>query len=128
MSIIGKDGKKIKKKKTSTQKSTLNPVYNEEIVFTNLKKEQLDEISINFTVYHDSLTSRELLGTFVISSASRGNDYVQWKNMIDGKKSIAWWHNLANVSTTDDKTVQNTSAHSSRTNSYKFGKSIQKIS
>ena len=118
VSLLGKDGKKIKKKKTSTQKSTLNPVYNEEIVFTNLKRDQLDEILINFTVYHDSLTSRESLGTFMISSASRANDYVQWKNMIEGKKSIAWWHNLIPDKTSD------TLNQSSRSNSYKFAKSI----
>lgn len=120
MSLIGKDGKKLKKKKTSTQKSTLNPVYNEEIVFTNLKKDQLDDVFISFSVYHDSLTSREPLGTFMISSSSKGNDYIQWKNMIDGKKSIAWWHTLVSNNTVDKILTNNTN----RTNSYKFTKSI----
>ena len=63
-------------------------------MFTNLKKEQLDDIVINFIVYHDSLTSREGLGCVSISSSSTGNDYIQWKEMIEGKKSIAWWHGL----------------------------------
>ena len=84
----------MKKKKTSTQKSTVNPIFNEEIVFTNLKKEQLEEIVIKFTILHDSLTNRELLGIFLISSSSTNNEYIQWKQMIDGKKSNGWWHNL----------------------------------
>jgi Ca2+-dependent lipid-binding protein len=95
VSLVGaKDGKKLKKKKTSTQKSTLNPVFNEEVVFTNLKKEQLGEVVIQFTVFHDSMTSREMLGYFSIGGESRGNAGIQWRDMLNGKKSIAWWHKL----------------------------------
>jgi Ca2+-dependent lipid-binding protein len=95
VSLVGsKDGKKLKKKKTSTQKATLNPVFNEEVVFTNLKKEQLSEVTIQFTVFHDSMTNKEMLGYFSISSESRGNAGVQWRDMLNGKKSIAWWHKL----------------------------------
>lgn len=78
------------------------PVYNEEIVFTNLKKEQLNDIIIQFLIYHDSLTNRELLGSVSISSSSRGNEYAQWKDMLDSKKSIAWWHSLTAFNTNVD--------------------------
>lgn len=97
-----KEGKKLKKKKTSSQKSTLCPVYNEEIVFTHLKKEQLNDLIIHFAIYHDSITNRELLGSVSISSASKGNEYIQWKDMLDGKKSIAWWHTLTNNNTSSN--------------------------
>lgn len=96
VSLVSKKdpSKKLKKKKTSTQKATLNPVFNEEVVFTHLKKEQLNEILIEFAVYHDSMTSKEMLGCFTISSDSKGNSSVQWRDMLNGKKSIAWWHKL----------------------------------
>ncbi|CAF0721932.1 unnamed protein product [Brachionus calyciflorus] len=117
VSILSKDGKKIKKKKTSSQKGTTCPTYNEEIVFSNLKKEQLNEIVIQFLIYHDSITNRELLGSVSISSSSRGNEYVQWKDMLDGKKSIAWWHPLNILNTNVDSDFnpnQNVNAHTRR--------------
>ena len=88
------DGKKLKKKKTLTQKASTSPVYNEELVFTHIKKEQLDAVLITFTLFHDSLTSKENLGTISIGPSSTGNELIQWKDMLDGKKSIAWWHAL----------------------------------
>lgn len=94
MSILSNEGKKIKKKKTSTQKATMSPTYNEEIVFTNLKKEKLNDIQIQFSVYQDSITNREALGFITIGPLSKGSEYNQWKDMYDGKKSIAWWQAL----------------------------------
>ena len=88
------DGKKLKKKKTLTQKASTSPVYNEELVFTHIRKEQLDAVLITFTLFHDSLTSKENLGTISIGPSSTGNQLIQWKDMLDGKKSIAWWHAL----------------------------------
>lgn len=111
VSLIDHDGKKLKKKKTSTQKSTTTPTFNEEVVFTRLKKEKLADISIYFQIFHDSITNREELGNLTISGASKGNVYTQWKDMIDGKKSIAWWQNLqlqqANNSNTDSDSNTN---------------------
>jgi hypothetical protein len=91
------DGRKLKKKKTLTQKASTSPIYNEELVFTNIKKEQLDSLQITFTLYNDSLTHKENLGTISIGSSSTGNELVQWKDMLDGKKSIAWWHTLVSL-------------------------------
>ena len=82
------------KKKTSTQKSSVNPVFNEEVVFSNLKKDQLSDIIIQFTLFQGYLTNREMLGYFSISSDSRGDAGSQWRDMLNGKKSIAWWHKL----------------------------------
>lgn len=95
MSISNLDGsKKSKKKKTSTQKSTTSPIYNEEVVFTNIKKEKLNDIQLQLVVYHDSLTHREELGCVTVGNMSKSNEYIQWKDMCDGKKSIAWWQTL----------------------------------
>lgn len=98
------------------------PVYNEEIVFTNLKKEQLNEIIIQFLIYHDSLTNRELLGSVSISSTSKGNEYAQWKDMLENKKSIAWWHSLVPLNTNVDSDYS--SNQSFNINNRKNSKSI----
>ena len=106
--LMSSDGKKIKKKKTLTQKASTSPVFNEEIVFTKLKKEHLENIEIMFTIYHDSLTSRENLGVISIGSTSSGNELTQWKDMLDGKKTIVWWHELkAHESENIDSDINN---------------------
>ena len=110
------DGKKLKKKKTSTQKATTSPVFNEEIVF-NLKKEQLDEISISMSLYHDSYTRGELLGTVVLSSSTKGDLYVQWKEMIDGKKAIGWWHPLRTIESSPESDGGSSSGNYTRKSS-----------
>lgn len=94
ISVLEKDGRRLKKKKTSTEKMTVNPVFNQEVVFTKLKKEQLENLTISFTVYNDSIKNREILGHFELNSNSIGNKYTQWKSMLDGKKSTPWWHQL----------------------------------
>ena len=126
MAILNKeDGKKLKKKKTSTQKATTNPVFNEEIVF-NLKKEQLDDISINMSLYHDSYTRGELLGTVVLSSSTKGDLYVQWKEMIDGKKAIGWWHQLRTVESSPESDGGSSSGNYTRQSSTGGGASTEK--
>ena len=97
--FISSTNKKVKKKKTSTQKASSVPVYNEEIVFTHVSKEQLNEIVLTFDVCHDSLTHKELLGTMSISAAAKGEGYFQWRDMLNGRKSIAWWHPLQPAAT-----------------------------
>lgn len=94
VSVFEKNGRRLKKKKTSTEKSTTNPVFNQEIVFQNITKDQLESLAIDFAVYNDSMKNRELLGVVDLSAHSTGNKRLQWMNMINGKKSNAWWHNL----------------------------------
>ena len=109
------DGRKLKKKKTLTQKASTSPIYNEELVFTNIRKEQLDSLQITFTLYNDSLTHKENLGSVSIGSSSTGNELVQWKDMLDGKKSIAWWHALVSLehdSLDSDFTISNNTSSS----------------
>lgn len=43
------DGKRLKKRKTSTKRNTLNPVYNEAIVF-DVPPENIDQISLLIAV------------------------------------------------------------------------------
>ena len=88
------------------------------------KKVNTKAENIHFTVFHDSLTSRrEQLGTLMINSASKGNDYTQWKNMIDGKKSIGWWHNLSNQLDNNNNNNNNyKNSSSSASSSFKINK------
>ncbi len=109
--LLNKDGKKYKKRKTSTQKYTMNPVYNEEISFTNISKDQLFELDIKLIIFHDSMTSRELLGYVELGSLSKGNEYEHWKDMIDGKKSIGWWHELKFYTYIHKNSIANVISH-----------------
>jgi len=107
ISLISKDGKKIKKKKTSTQKCSTNPVYNEEIVFTNVSKEQLQEAEIRLVVIHDSIGSRDVLGFLKLSSIAISDEYDHWKEMMENRKAIAWWHQLKPNTMKQRKSITN---------------------
>lgn len=43
------DGRRLKKRKTTTKKNTLNPVYNEAIIF-DIPPENVEQVSLSITV------------------------------------------------------------------------------
>lgn len=43
------DGRRLKKKKTTTKKNTLNPTYNEAIIF-DIPPESMDQVSLHISV------------------------------------------------------------------------------
>lgn len=43
------EGRRLKKKKTTTKKNTLNPVYNEAIIF-DIPPENVDQVSLSIAV------------------------------------------------------------------------------
>jgi hypothetical protein len=96
---IKRPKKMLKKKKTSTQKSNRNPVFNEELVFTNINKDQLaNDIEIRIQIWHDSSSikmDKQLLGELALSSDTNGDEYDHWRSMIECNKSKAWWHMLS---------------------------------
>lgn len=88
------NGERIKKRKTCTKRSTMNPLFNEEIIFSDIKKEKLIDMSLILEAYHESIKSRSLLGSIKLSILSQGIEYEHWKLVAKGKKSAAIWHKL----------------------------------
>ena len=86
--------KRLKKKKTSTKKNTLNPTWNEALVF-NLSKELLPRVTLEFFVCSDNLLgSNETLGKMSLGPDSTGEELVHWKDMIAVRSSNAMYHKL----------------------------------
>lgn len=89
------NGKKSKKKKTSTKHNVLTPVWNEALTF-NLPKDCLQTASLDFLVCHDNkLGNDEILGRTRISADSTGDERLHWDEMINGRSAVARWHNLS---------------------------------
>ena len=87
-------GKRIKKKKTSTKRNTLNPIWNEALVFS-LSKDLLECIEIELVVYNDNLLGQnDALGKVLIGPDSTGEEKVHWKDMINGRDATARYHLL----------------------------------
>jgi hypothetical protein len=93
-SLCNSNGERLKKRKTCTKRSSINPLFNEEILFSNIKKEKLINMMLILEVYHDAILSRELLGSIELSCLSQGIEYEHWKDVLRGNKSAALWHKL----------------------------------
>ncbi|KAM4018459.1 synaptotagmin-9 [Anomaloglossus baeobatrachus] len=94
------DGRRLKKRKTSTKRNTLNPVYNEAIVF-DVPPENIDQISLLIAVMdYDRIGHNEIIGVCQVGSGSEclGRDH--WSEMLSyPRKPIAHWHPLVEWST-----------------------------
>lgn len=89
------NGKKIKKKKTSTQHNVVNPVWNEALTF-NLSRDCLKNVTLDIIVYHDNkMGNDEILGRTRISRDSTGDEKIHWDEMVDCKNANARWHALS---------------------------------
>uniref|UniRef100_T1IT16 C2 domain-containing protein n=1 Tax=Strigamia maritima TaxID=126957 RepID=T1IT16_STRMM len=92
-------GKRIKKKKTSTQRGTIQPIFNEALTFS-VPRDQLQHVSLEFTVYHDAILGpKEPLGRVLISSASKGVEREHYRDMINSTTPVARWHCLVDPDT-----------------------------
>ncbi|XP_076342141.1 synaptotagmin-5-like isoform X2 [Tachypleus tridentatus] len=88
------DGKRCKKKKTTTQRGTINPVFNEALTF-NVTREILKSVTLEFTVMNDNiLGQKENLGSVVIGPQSKGDEAAHIRDMIASKTAVAMWHSL----------------------------------
>lgn len=90
------DGKKVKKKKTSTRKQEPNPVYNECMMF-DVPPDLLHRILFVISVADakpDS-TRSDVIGRVVIGSATTGESLRHWHQMlISPRRPVAAWHRL----------------------------------
>ncbi|XP_030745731.1 synaptotagmin-10-like isoform X2 [Sitophilus oryzae] len=88
-------GKRIKKKKTSVRYNTLNPIFNEALVF-DVPEETIAEVSLLVKVIdYDRIGLNELMGCFTIGPTDIGKGRDHWTEMLDNPRTpIAQWYPL----------------------------------
>ncbi|KAK3862967.1 hypothetical protein Pcinc_031208, partial [Petrolisthes cinctipes] len=88
-------GRRIKKKKTSVKKSTLNPVYNEALVF-DIPNENMEDVTLLVKVVdYDRIGANELLGVVVLGSQVLGPGRDHWLEMLEcPRRPVTQWHAL----------------------------------
>ena len=90
------DGKKVKKKKTSTRKQETNPVYNECMMF-DVPPDLLHRILFVISVADSRTDSArsDVIGRVVIGSGATGESLRHWHQMlISPRRPVAAWHRL----------------------------------
>lgn len=90
------DGKKVKKKKTSTRKQEPNPVYNECMMF-DVPPDLLHRVLFVISVADakSDSTRSDVIGRVVIGSATTGESLRHWHQMlISPRRPVAAWHRL----------------------------------
>ncbi|CAI9557639.1 unnamed protein product [Staurois parvus] len=89
------EGRRLKKRKTSTKRNTLNPVYNEAIVF-DVPPENIDQISLLIAVMdYDRVGHNEVIGVCQVGNDAESLGREHWSEMLSyPRKPIAHWHPL----------------------------------
>lgn len=90
------NGRRIKKKKTSIKKCTLNPYFNESFTF-EIPSSQIQRISLVITVVdYDRIGSSDPIGKVVVGpKALRMEEVRHWMEMLASpRRPIATWHTL----------------------------------
>ncbi|XP_055079093.1 synaptotagmin-6 isoform X2 [Periophthalmus magnuspinnatus] len=89
------DGRRLKKKKTSIKKNTLNPTYNEAIIF-DIPPDSMDHVSLHISVMdYDLVGHNEIIGVMRVGCHAEGLGRDHWNEMLAyPRKPIAHWHPL----------------------------------
>ncbi|CAF0900473.1 unnamed protein product [Adineta ricciae] len=89
------NGKRLKKKKTSIKKCTLNPYYNESFTF-EVPFEQIQKIQLLVTVVdYDRIGTSEPIGKVLLGCSATGSELRHWSDMLASpRRPIAQWHSL----------------------------------
>ncbi|KAJ8340600.1 hypothetical protein SKAU_G00352330 [Synaphobranchus kaupii] len=89
------EGRRLKKRKTSTKRNTLNPIYNEAIVF-DVPPENIDQISLLIAVMdYDRVGHNEIIGVCRVGNEAESLGRDHWNEMLTyPRKPIAHWHPL----------------------------------
>ncbi|XP_031632289.1 synaptotagmin 1 isoform X3 [Contarinia nasturtii] len=89
------NGKRLKKKKTSIKKCTLNPYYNESFSF-EVPFEQIQKVQLVVTVVdYDRIGTSEPIGKVVLGYSAQGTELRHWSDMLASpRRPIAQWHTL----------------------------------
>uniref|UniRef100_A0A4W6EBH9 Synaptotagmin IXb n=1 Tax=Lates calcarifer TaxID=8187 RepID=A0A4W6EBH9_LATCA len=76
------EGRRLKKRKTSTKRNTLNPVYNEAIVF-DVPPENIDQISLLIAVMdYDRVGHNEVIGVCRVGNEAESLGRDHWNEML----------------------------------------------
>uniref|UniRef100_A0A3B3Z7C9 Synaptotagmin n=1 Tax=Periophthalmus magnuspinnatus TaxID=409849 RepID=A0A3B3Z7C9_9GOBI len=88
-------GKRLKKKKTTVKKNTLNPYYNESFSF-EIPLEQMQKILVVVTVFdYDKIGKNDAIGKIFVGSKATGLGLKHWSDMLaNPRRPIAQWHAL----------------------------------
>uniref|UniRef100_A0AC34GUN1 C2 domain-containing protein n=1 Tax=Panagrolaimus sp. ES5 TaxID=591445 RepID=A0AC34GUN1_9BILA len=100
--VLMQNGKRLKKKKTSIKKCTLNPYYNESFSF-EVPFEQIQKVTLMITVMdYDKLGSNDAIGRCYLGCAATGAELRHWMDMLASpRRPIAQWHTLGPVEDTE---------------------------
>ncbi|XP_066559664.1 synaptotagmin-2 isoform X1 [Amia ocellicauda] len=89
------NGKRLKKKKTTVKKNTLNPYYNESFSF-EIPFEQIQKIQAVVTVLdYDKIGKNDAIGKIFVGCNATGTELRHWSDMLaNPRRPIAQWHPL----------------------------------
>ncbi|XP_013004767.2 synaptotagmin-10 isoform X1 [Cavia porcellus] len=89
------EGRRLKKRKTTIKKNTLNPVYNEAIIF-DIPPENVDQVSLSIAVMdYDRVGHNEVIGVCRTGIDAEGLGRDHWNEMLAyHRKPITHWHPL----------------------------------
>ncbi|XP_041093594.1 synaptotagmin Va isoform X2 [Polyodon spathula] len=89
------NGKRLKKKKTTIKKNTLNPYYNESFSF-EVPFEQIQKVQVVITALdYDKLGKNDAIGKVFVGYNSTGTELRHWSDMLaNPRRPIAQWHTL----------------------------------
>lgn len=98
------NGKRLKKKKTSIKKCTLNPYYNESFTF-EVPFDQLQKVQLWVTVVdYDRIGTSEPIGRVILGNNASGTELRHWSDMLASpRRPIAQWHTLKDPEDGDKK-------------------------
>ncbi|KAK7494505.1 hypothetical protein BaRGS_00014158 [Batillaria attramentaria] len=90
--------KRLKKKKTTIKKRTLNPYFNESFTF-EVPFEQIQKVTLIITVVdYDRIGTSEPIGRIMLGCNSTGTELRHWSDMLaNPRRPIAQWHTLQEV-------------------------------
>lgn len=89
------EGRRLKKRKTSIKKNTLNPSYNEALVF-DVPHESVQHVSITIAVMdYDCIGHNEVIGLCRVGGDAAGPGREHWAEMLANPRTpIEQWHPL----------------------------------